>query len=77
MTHLELSHRFETGSVVKTTKLTQQFDYNAFLKLYKTNVVPLLLVDETGNLRVFTTDQELFPKPGESIISLVDQTDAE
>jgi NhaP-type Na+/H+ or K+/H+ antiporter len=77
MTHRELTRRFETGSVVKTTKLTNQFDYEDFLTLQGANTVPLLLVDELGNLRVFTTDQELLPKPGETLISMVGPTDAE
>jgi len=72
MTYRELTRRFETGSVVRTTKLTDQFDYKAFLTLHGAKIVPLLLIDETGNLRVFTVDQELFPRPGETLISLVD-----
>lgn len=75
LTYRELTRRFESGWVVKTTNLTQQFKYNAFLELYGTKAIPLLLVDEIGNLRVFTADQELLPKAGECIISLVEPAD--
>ena len=75
ITYRELTHRFETGSVVKTTKLTNQFDYKEFLAFYGDKAVPLLLINETGELRVFTTDQELFPQPGDAIISLVESTE--
>ena len=75
MTHRELMRRFQTGARVRTTKLTDQFDYKAFLAFYGANAVPLLLIEETGNLRVFTTDQVLLPKSGETIISLVGQTE--
>jgi NhaP-type Na+/H+ or K+/H+ antiporter len=75
MTYSQLTQRFAAGAVVKTTKLTGQFDYDDFLARYGSTAVPLLLIDETGNLRVFTTDQELFPRPGETLISLVAPTD--
>lgn len=73
MTYAELSRRFEAGYRVRTTNLTDQFDYDDFLNLHGNRAVPLLLINSLGNLRVFTTDQEVIPQPGETIISLVKQ----
>ena len=77
LTHHELTHRFESGSTIKATKLTAQFDYQAFLNHQDNNkAVPLLLIDELRNLKVFTASQELLPRPGDTLISLVEPIEA-
>ena len=73
-TYNQLSHRFNVGAVVKSTGLTEQFDYEAFQELYGPSAQPLFLIDETGSLMVFTSDRERDPRPGQTLISLVDPT---
>ncbi len=70
ITYAYLSQRFAHGAVVKTTKLTQEFDYNAFQALYD-DAVPLFLITQNGNLVVFTKDNPPSPQPGQTLISLV------
>lgn len=70
-TYGHLTRCIEAGWIIKTTQLTRQFNYKAFQELYGDNVIPLFLINETGSLTVFTTDQELSPQPGNRIISLV------
>jgi NhaP-type Na+/H+ or K+/H+ antiporter len=68
----ELTRRFNDGGVFKATRLTPEFDYNAYQAQYGTSALPLFLVDDTtGGLAVFTTGKPPAPGPGQTIISLV------
>lgn len=70
-----LASRFARGAVIKTTKLTQEFDYDAFRKLYGEEAIPLFTIAQNGNLVVFTKDSPPTPRPGQTLISLVDSVD--
>ncbi len=70
-----LASRFAQGAVIKTTKLTQEFDYDAFQKLYGEEAIPLFAIAQNGNLVVFTKDSPPTPRPGQTLISLVDSVD--
>ncbi len=72
MTYARLNQRFRDGAVVKTTKLTEKFDYAAFQARYSNQAVPLFLINELGELVIFTTDNGPLPRPGQVLISLVE-----
>lgn len=67
-----LSERFASGAIVKTTPLTEKFDYEAFKSYYGETAIPLFVINEAGNILVFTTDSRPTPKPGQTLISIVD-----
>ncbi|GMR05180.1 MAG: sodium:proton antiporter [Thermodesulfobacteriota bacterium] len=69
-----LARRFASGAIIKKTKLTEEFGYEEFRKKYQT-AIPLFLINETGQLSVFTVDKPLKPGPGNVIISIVDAAD--
>jgi NhaP-type Na+/H+ or K+/H+ antiporter len=71
-TYRALTRRFESGSVIKTTKLTEKFDYHAYLELYGDRAISLFLVDEMGNLIILSADNQPIPEPGQTVISLID-----
>jgi hypothetical protein len=71
ITYEYLSRRFAEGAVIRTTKLTQEFDYDAFRVLYGGEAISLFLIDQNGNLMVFTRDNPPNPRPGQKLISLV------
>lgn len=71
-TYFHLTSRFASGAVVKTTKLTAEFDYEAFRALYGENAIPLFLIDESGKLEPVSADGPLKPVIGQTMISLVD-----
>jgi NhaP-type Na+/H+ or K+/H+ antiporter len=76
LTFNEFTHRIETGSIIKRTPITEQFEFPEFLEYYGASARPLFLVDETGNLEVFSADtQSPAPQPGTTLISLVDQVE--
>jgi len=56
---------------LKSTPLSEEFDYKDFRKHYKNSYIPLFLVDEDGNLTVIATDNTPTPEPGQTLISLI------
>jgi len=66
-----LTNRFFSGWIIKSTKLTESFDYAAFQQHYGQEALPLFLIHENGNLLVCTAEGSPEPKPGQAIIALV------
>jgi NhaP-type Na+/H+ or K+/H+ antiporter len=62
---------FERGAQLKTVSLTQEFTYEMFRSVYSDSAILLFMVDDQGGLNVFATDQPPMPRPGQSIIALV------
>jgi hypothetical protein len=72
VTYEALDQRFAEGQAVKATKLSQEFDYEAFRERDGEDALPLFVVTEAGSLVVCTADKKPSPKPGQTLISLVD-----
>ncbi len=68
-----LTMKFTGGAEIRSTPLTKQFDMDA-LRSRHTEVIPLFLVSEGGDLIVCTADSQPAPKPGQTVISLVRDT---
>lgn len=71
ITNRVLNERFAQGAIVKTTKLTEEFNYAAFQQQYKGTALLLFRIDENQQLDVVTVDEEVSPKPGQTVIALV------
>ena len=72
-----LNERFEKGATIKKTPLTNEFDYESFKNYYGENAIPLFLIKENRDLAVFATDNPPTPQPGQQLISLVDEAEAQ
>ncbi|MBC8356772.1 MAG: cation:proton antiporter [Planctomycetes bacterium] len=70
--HDALADRFVSGTQIKTTKLTDEFDYEDFQSRYGASVVLLFIIDEARKLDVCTLETPTVPKPGQTIIALVE-----
>ena len=70
-THAYLSERVRQGGMIKRTRLTDEFDYGAFRKHYGESAIPLFSVKESGDIVIYTTTAPPSPKPGQTLISLV------
>lgn len=68
-----LNNAYVNGWRVKSTRLSEEFDYNAFKSYYKDRAIPMFLITEPKRLMVFTTDTKLEPKPGHTIIALAQE----
>jgi len=74
-THEYLTRRFAAGAVLKSVKLTKEFDYAAFKQRHGGTALPLFLIDAGGALSIVTTDNGVTPRAGHTLISLVDSQD--
>ncbi len=72
LSHSQIAERFNAGSEIKATGLTDEFDYNDFRALYGETAIPLLTVNVAGDVQVFTAERPPTPRPGQTLISLVD-----
>ena len=70
--HDALVRIFDQGATVKRTKLTEEFSFDDFRATYNEDVILLFVDDENHKLQVCTTEGELKPKAGQTIIALVD-----
>ena len=67
-----LTKRFTAGAIIKKTTLTEEYDYDTFRAQYGAAALPLFLITDTGLLTVFTKEESPVPKPGQTLLSLVD-----
>jgi len=70
-TYSYLAKHFASGATVRTTELTEEFDYDAFKEYYGESALPLFLIDQGGKMTVFTADNPPKPKPGQKLISII------
>ncbi|MCB0169389.1 MAG: sodium:proton antiporter [Anaerolineae bacterium] len=71
-TYNDLDQRFKSGSTIKVNKLTEKFDYKAFQDRHNGLAIAMFLMTQNGNLKIFSTDDELQPLPGDSLVSIID-----
>jgi NhaP-type Na+/H+ or K+/H+ antiporter len=67
-----ITSRFRAGAIVKRTPLTDEFDYGDYRDMYGPSAIPLFIITDDGDLRVVTVEDEPNPKPGQTLISIVD-----
>ncbi len=76
-THDYVSERVADGAVVKSTTLSEEFDYEDFVAMYGEDALRLFIVTEAGELNVVSADATPTVKAGQTLISLVDPAKAE
>jgi len=75
ITYGELTNAFASGATVKKTNMTEEFTFEDFRSQYTDPVSPLFLITAQNRLRVFSTDSDLKPSPGDKLVSLVPTAD--
>jgi len=70
-TYQNLTERFNSDAVMKKTSLSETFDFDAFIKMYGNETLPLFIITESGGLQVITADARPNPQPGQTLISVV------
>lgn len=71
VSYAALAEMLAAGAEVRTTKLTEEFDYRDFLREHWKRMVPLFAVDPKNRLHIFTAGEDLEPGPGWRISALV------
>lgn len=71
-THYDaLEAALANGATLKTTPLTSNFTFADYKAHYGERAAPLCLVTDGGRLALYTTDSRPTPKPGHTLVSLV------
>ena len=79
VTYNTLCDLFEGGGRVKETRLTEEFDYPAFLRMNGAGAVVLFRITGSGSdrrLTVNTAEKSLSPVAGDTLLALVPPADA-
>ncbi len=63
------------GAAVKSTRLTEEFDFEAFSTAQGKQAVNLFALDEREKLHVFSSANDLAPGPGWTVVSLAGQNE--
>jgi hypothetical protein len=71
VTYGRLAGYTSKGASMKTTKLSDNFNYADYQVEYKDRCLQLCAIDNDGKLRLFTTSNDIKPKSGWQIISLI------
>lgn len=67
----DIENIFYEGAEIKKTRLTKEFDFDAFKEYYQQKVMPLFLITQDKELVILTTDKKLTPKAGQTLISMI------
>ncbi len=65
---------FRDGAIVKKSLLTEEYDFNKFRERYDDEALPMFIIGTGGNLKVMTALEPPEPRPGDTIISIVKET---
>lgn len=76
VTHGQLAAALQHGATVKTTRLTREFDYEHYIAQHGTRATPLLIIAERHELEVVTAEMAISPRPGQTVVSLIEPTPA-
>ncbi len=71
VTYDDLLSKFEIGADIRSTPLTDEFHFVDYQRQYESRATPVMLIRGSGTARVFTTDRELTPEVGDTIIGIV------
>jgi NhaP-type Na+/H+ or K+/H+ antiporter len=69
--YYQLSSMFNDGWIIKSTKLSDAFDFDQMKKHYDNKLIPLFLIDTSERLFVSTIESPIEPRPGDLLIALV------
>jgi NhaP-type Na+/H+ or K+/H+ antiporter len=77
LTFARLAERVEAGAAIQATKLTEDFDFNAFRRLHGDRALPLFVLEGARGLTVLGPDAPAAPRPGATLISLIEPSSPE
>jgi len=69
-----LNTMYSRGAIIKSTPLTKDFNYEKYKAYYNNKLVSLFAVTKDKRLIVNSNDMKFEPLPGQTVISLVEET---
>jgi len=77
ITYGQIASLLRQGAEIKSTQLSDEYDYDAYMRNLTRQLIPLFAIDQRDRLHIITADQKIAPKSGWSIISLIYDNNAE
>lgn len=71
MTNSRFNELLDQGWQIKTTTLTETYDWPKFVESWGSDLILLFLITDKGILRMASSKRELEPKPGAAVTALV------
>ena len=71
ITHGTVASWLRNGAEIRTTQLSEEFDFDAYKHKYSGNIIPLYSVDNKNRLQFIVVDGTVKPEPGWSLTSLI------
>jgi NhaP-type Na+/H+ or K+/H+ antiporter len=75
VTWAKLASLIGQGAVTKSTKLSDEFDFEAYKLEQKSQSIPLFALDDRGRLKVFAGESSFKPSAGWTIIALQNESE--
>jgi len=66
-----LDEQLQRGAEIRAIPLTADFTYQDLLAEYNGRIIPLFIVGARKKLTIITTDNQVTPQPGQTVISMV------
>ncbi len=77
ITYGQIASLLRQGAEIKSTQLSEEYDYDTYISNRTEQLIPLFAIDQRDRLHIFTAEQEIAPESGWSIISLINNHEAE
>jgi len=71
ITYGQIASHLRQGAEIKSTQLSDEYDYEAYIGHRTEQLIPLFALDQRERLHIITAEQKIEPEPGWSVMSLV------
>ena len=71
ITYGQIASLLRQGAEVKSTQLSDEYDYEAYITNRTEQLIPLFAIDQRKRLHIFTAEKEITPGSGWTIMSLI------
>jgi NhaP-type Na+/H+ or K+/H+ antiporter len=71
MNYYHLNSLFQSGWILKSTRISDEFSFEEMKKYYDQQIIPFFLIDESGKLFISTMENLIEPGPGDTVTALV------
>ncbi len=71
ITHGTVATWLRNGAEIRSTQLSEEFDFDAYMAKYAGSVIPMYSVDNKNRLQFMVMDGEIKPEPGWTLTGLI------
>ena len=72
VTYGTLANLLRSGAEIKTTQLSEEFDFDTYLERLGSRSIPLFALDTKGRLHIFVTDGAMKPEKDWKVVSIIE-----